>query len=164
MPSQSLLRTDITGIAMQAVFLAVEQFRHLQHVGDVRRRSLHRMKQAGDHVRTNMRLHPEVPLAAFLGLVHLRIARLLPLLGQRRGRDQGGLHDRALAQHQTPLLQMGVDPVEEHLGQFVLLQQPAELQQGRGIRGVFAAQVDPDKAPDRLTVVDRILAPSLPTD
>lgn len=57
------------------------------------------------------------------------------------------------------LLQMRIDPVEDHLGQVVLLQQPTELQQGRGIRGVFAAQVDPDKTPDHLAVVDRILDP-----
>ncbi len=54
---------------------------------------------------------------------------------------------------------MGVDPVEDDRGQVVPFQQPAELQQGRGIRAVVAAQVDLDKTPDHLAVVDRILDP-----
>jgi len=42
-----------------------------------------------------MGLPAEVPLIPFLGLVHLRIALLLPVLG-RRGRVQDGrVHDRA---------------------------------------------------------------------
>lgn len=50
-----------------------------------------------------MRLHPEVPLAAFGGLVHLGIANLLGLLGGTGRTKDGGIlngarrHGEALA-------------------------------------------------------------------
>jgi hypothetical protein len=43
-----------------------------------------------------MRLHPEIPLIAFLGLVHLRVTRFALVLGRGRGGDDGGINDRAL--------------------------------------------------------------------
>jgi hypothetical protein len=43
-----------------------------------------------------LRLHPEVPLFAFAGLVHLRIPLLLLVLAGAWYDDQGGIDDRAL--------------------------------------------------------------------
>jgi hypothetical protein len=42
-----------------------------------------------------VRLHPEVPLLCPSGLVHLRIALLLSVLGRSRCVQDGRVHDRA---------------------------------------------------------------------
>ena len=43
-----------------------------------------------------LRLHPEVPLVAFLGLVHLRIPFICLVLGGTGSGDQSGIDNRAL--------------------------------------------------------------------
>lgn len=47
--------------------------------------------------------------------------------------------------------------LEDPPGEIVVLQQPAEAQQGGGVRHRLPTQVDPKKGPKRLTVVDGIL-------
>jgi hypothetical protein len=43
-----------------------------------------------------MRLHPEIPLIAFLGLVHLRVTRFALVLGRGRGGNDRRINDCAL--------------------------------------------------------------------
>ena len=107
-------------------------------------------------IHPDMRLHPEVPLIALLGLVHLRVAALLLVLGRRRGGDDGGIDDRALAHQQAALLQHRPDLVEQRSGQIVPLQPMAEVQQRRRVRHRVTVQVDAGKAAQRLAVVQRI--------
>ncbi len=52
---------------------------------------------------------------------------------------------------------MGTDGIEDGFSQLVRLQQTAELEQGRGIRGCIPRQVNPDKAADGLAVVQGVL-------
>jgi len=52
---------------------------------------------------------------------------------------------------------MTLDRLEDRPGQVMLLQQAPEVEQRGGIRGPLPAQIDPDKGPDRLTVVHRVL-------
>jgi len=59
-----------------------------------------------------MRLHPEVPLVAFLGLVHLRVAALALVFGRGRSGDDRGIDDCPLAHQQPALLQHRCDVVE----------------------------------------------------
>ena len=47
----------------------------------------------------------EVPLVALPGLVHLRIARLLIVLGRERGGSDGRVIDRSLLHQQAALVQ-----------------------------------------------------------
>ena len=56
-----------------------------------------------------MGLQAEVPLVAFLGLVHLGIARLVLILRRRRRIDDGGIYDRAARDRQSFLGQMRID-------------------------------------------------------
>jgi hypothetical protein len=49
-------------------------------------------------VDTDVRLHAEVPLVALLGLVHLRIALAVAVLGRARRADDRRIHDRARCQ------------------------------------------------------------------
>src|ERR1700676_76319 len=83
-----------------------------------------------------MRLHPEVPLIALFGLVHLRVAGLALVLGRGRGGDDGGVDDGTLAHQQAALLQHPADFVKQHPGQLVALQPMAALssrpEPGRG--------------------------------
>lgn len=127
---------------------------HIAHVGGG---AHHRVHQSGLGIDADMRLHAEMPLIAFLRLVHLLIPFPFPVLGRRRCGDQGGVDNRAFPQQKTFLGQMGVDGIEDGFGQLVRFQQAAELEQCRGIRRCFPRQVDPDKAPDGLAVVQGIL-------
>jgi len=64
-------------------------------VGDIDRCRGHRMDQLAAAVNPEMRLHPEIPLVALLGLMHLGIARLLGILGRRGRTDDCCIDDRA---------------------------------------------------------------------
>ena len=61
------------------------------------------MDQAARGIDSNMRLHPEVPLAAFFGLVHFRVSFAALILGRAGRFDDGGIDDGSFA-HQDPLL------------------------------------------------------------
>ena len=93
-----------------------------------------------------MDLHPEIPLVAFLGLVHLRIPLPCFVLGGAGRRDQGGIHDRALAHRHAPSAEVGFDRLKDLLAQIVLLQQVAEGQDRGLIRDPVADQLDAGKA------------------
>ena len=93
----------------------------------------------------NVDVHPKVPLIAFLGLVHLRIA--LPgvvLCGAGSG-DQGRINDRALLHRHTAVLEVGLHRLKDLNAKIVLLQQVAERQDRGLIRNPVADQVDPDE-------------------
>jgi len=53
------------------------------------------MHEARPGIDTDMRLHAEVPLPAFLRLVHLFVTPPLPALGRGRRSNQRGVNDRA---------------------------------------------------------------------
>ena len=71
------------------------------HVGDVRRRSDHRMNQPALGVDPEVRLHSEVPLVALLRLLPLRIAGLRFVLHRRRRGNDRRIGDRPL-RHRQP--------------------------------------------------------------
>ncbi len=70
---------------------------------------------------------PEVPLIAFLGLMHLRIALLLFVLGRAGCLNDGGIHQKCPGHHDACFgqLQRG-DGLEQLTGQLMLLEQVAE--------------------------------------
>lgn len=74
-----LLCAGVTGVAEDLSFIAVQQVRHRGHVRHVRRRAGHGMHQPRALIHADVRLHPEVPLVAFLGLVGISASRVLPL-------------------------------------------------------------------------------------
>ena len=102
----SMLADDMTLatiglVAPDTPFLAMEQV--TKHAGIMHiRRSGHRgMDQPGPAIYPDMRLHPEIPLLALAGLVHLGVALLCGILGRTRSADDGRVHDRAGAHLQT---------------------------------------------------------------
>jgi len=87
-----------------------------------------------------------VPLVALLGLVHLRIALALFVLGGTGGGDQGGIDDAALPHRHAPSAEMCFDRLKNLLAYIVLLQQVAKGQDRRLIRDPVADQIAAGKA------------------
>ncbi|MCY1543324.1 hypothetical protein D9M68_791370 [compost metagenome] len=92
------------------------------------------MHQSGRRIHADVGLHAEVPLVAFLGLMHVRIALAFAILGRGRRGDQRGIDDGAFLEQQTPAGQMLVDRFKQRPRQLMGFQQPAESQQRRSIR------------------------------
>ncbi len=93
-----------------------------------------------------MDFHPVVPLAALLGLVHLRIPLPLFVLGGAGRCNQGGIHDRALAHRHAPSAEMGIDRLKDLLAQLVLLKQVPEGQDRGLVLDSVTDQIDAGKA------------------
>ena len=104
------------------------------------------MDQAGVLVDADMDFHPEIPLVAILGLVHLRIALPLFVLGGAGGRDQGGINDRALPHRHPSRAEVGFDGLKNMFAQLVHLQQVAEGQDRGLIGDPIIDQLDSGKA------------------
>lgn len=91
-------------------------------------------------------LHPEVPLLAFAGLVHLRIPLLLLVLGGAGCRDQGGINDGALLDGHAVGLEVGFHHLKNLLAEIVLLLEvPESLNRGL-VRNPVADHGDDGKA------------------
>jgi hypothetical protein len=61
--------------------------------------------------------HAKVVLIALLGLVHLRIALAILVLGRAGRMDDGRIDDAALTQHQAALAQVAIDDCQDLAGQ-----------------------------------------------
>src|SRR6266571_9233896 len=77
-----LVRPGIAGIGEDSLLPAMQQGRRLVDVGFVGGGTGDRVHHPRGDIHPDMRLHPEVPLVALLGLVHLRVAGLAPVLGR----------------------------------------------------------------------------------
>jgi hypothetical protein len=96
--SRTLFLVPISAVTIKASLFAMEQMWHLVAVMHVGRREAGAMNQAGLTVRPDVQLHVEVPLVAFPGLVHLRVAALLLIFGRGRCGDQRRIDNRAARQ------------------------------------------------------------------
>lgn len=149
--------SGIGRIAPNAVLIAVKQIPQNHRIVDISRRSHNRMNQLGFTVNTNVGLHSEVPLIALLGLMHIRIALLLLVLGGTRRADNTGIDDSASAYLQAIFLQVLIDQIKQSITQIMALHQVAELADRRLIRCRLFAQVDTHKLPHRAGVVQSFL-------
>lgn len=138
-------------------FLAMEQCVARADVGHFGGGADQSMPQSGVRIDSDMRFHAEVPLVAFLGLMHLGVTALGMVLSRGRRGNQGRIDDGAFAHQQALLGQMTVDHVEDLACQCMHLEQAPKLQQRRRIRGRFTRKVNADAASDRLAVVDHLL-------
>jgi hypothetical protein len=78
------------------------------------------MDQTGMGIDTNVGFHAEVPLIAFLGLVHLGVTLALLVLGGAGRFDDGGVYDGVLTQHQSFVAERGVDARKDPGSQVML--------------------------------------------
>ena len=139
------LLAGIGRVAIHPPLVAVQEIGDAVLVMFVGWRGDHRVDQLVLAVHTDVRLHAKVPLVALLRLVHLRVARLVTVLGRGRRGDDGGIDDGAGRDLQPLGLQMPANFLEQALAQFVALQQVAKLAGGGLVRSAFPSQIDAHK-------------------
>lgn len=83
-------------------------------------------------VHPDVRFHPEVPLVALLGLMHLRVTGASSVLRRGRRGDDRGINDAAAPHDPALLLEDLVLRLEQPGAELMLLQQmPKPQQRGR---------------------------------
>lgn len=112
---RSLDRTDLSSVARNIGFVTVQQLVNLGDIRHVSGRPDYAVHQLRRGVYTNVGLHPEVPLIAFLGLMHLRITLVFSVLDRGWRGDQCSVDDSAFLEQQTPAGQMLVNRFKQHL-------------------------------------------------
>lgn len=151
-----LPHAGVTRVAVYALVIFPDPSAGHGDIGDVGRRRNDTMGQSSDGIDADMGLQAEVPLVAPLGLLHLRIALLSLFFGRRGCRHDSRVVEGAFTHEQALLSQVGVDLLENPLGQRMLLQQVTEAQECGRVRYAFARQIDTHEVAHRLTIVDRI--------
>ena len=127
----------------------------LADVGHVGGREGRAVDVAAAGVLARVALHAEVPLVALLGLVHLGVARARRVLGRAGRLYDRGVDHRAAAHDQAGRLEAGDHDVEQGPPDVVLLQEVAEVLEGRGVGHAVPA---PHEVADRERVVAGVLA------
>lgn len=75
-----------------------------------------------------------MPLAVFVCAAHLGGARLVFVLGAGRGVNDGGVHNGAALEDEPALAQVGVDLGKQGVGELVVFQQTANVEDGGFVR------------------------------
>ena len=147
----------IGGIAPHPGFFAMEQVR--QHLGimHVGRGGGYRMNELGAAVHTDVGLHAEVPLLALSGLVHVRVALFLLVLGGTRSTDDAGVNDGAPGYLQPIFLEVLIDQVEQMVAQVMFLHQMAEFANGGLVRHRLPAQINTHELAQGAGIVEGFL-------
>ena len=109
---------------------AVQQMVRFRNAVDVGRCRAHAVDYARLRVNPHVRLHPQMPLATLLGLMHLWVPLPGPILGGRRRLDDGAVHDGSLPQLQPLGFQVSVDFLRQTLPQPVPFQEMTEVEDG----------------------------------
>ena len=94
----TLLAAGITRIGADQILLAMQQLIDLSAIRYICCCAHHALYQSRLVIHADVRLHTEIVLVNLLGLVHLRVALTLIVLGRTRRIDQRGIDDGALAQ------------------------------------------------------------------
>jgi hypothetical protein len=146
-------------ITPDASFIAMQQiFKHLG-VMNIGGHSRHRVDDFGFAVYANMGFHTKIPLITFLGLMHLRIALLVLVLGRTRRIDDAGIHNGAIG-HLYPLrLKVFSDDPKQLITQFGFLKQVTEIENRRFIRNRLAPKVYAGKAAHEARFIKRLFVP-----
>ena len=153
----SLFQSKVTGIPIYDGVILANQVVRFRDVGCIGCRCRDGMDIAAPCVHARMDFHPEMPLVAFLGRVHLGIASLFCVLRGAGRTDDGGV-DNGAAVHQKPCAVQAFAHVGEYLfRQIVFFHQVTEVPQGGGIRDVFIREVHPHETFHGVAVVNGIL-------
>jgi len=117
----ALLCPLITGIGQHQLLLAMQQVSHLVQVMLIGGRGNQAVSQATLGIDPYVGLHPEVPLIALLGLMHLGVALLGFVFGRAGSLNDGGIDQRPLLHHDAGLREPMVEGLEELARQLVQL-------------------------------------------
>lgn len=138
-------RALVTDIRKHHSFFTVQQSVTLRDIVDIGRSADDGVHQAKVCIDADMRLHAEVPLVAFLGLVRLRILLTRAVLRRAGSSNQRGINDRAGLEHQAFGDLGGVDYGQQLNAQVVLFQKMAKPQDGGFVGQPGHASVKPYK-------------------
>lgn len=97
------------------------------------------MHHARYSIDPDVRLHAKVPLVAFLGLMHLRVAFAGAIFGGAGRSNQGGIHHGAGLEHHALAAELLVDDLQDLRAQFVLIEQMPEEQDADSVGDAFGA-------------------------
>ncbi len=153
----ALFGARVAGVAVHHLVVVPHQLARPGDVADIGRSVHHGVDEAAARVDADVALHAEVPLVALPGLVHLGIPLVLLVLGGAGGGDDGGVHDGPAAHHEALLLEQFVEAVEHGLGEAVLLEKMAEVQEGRRIGSPVGGDVDAHEPGHGGVLVDLVL-------
>ena len=87
--------SDVASVEMDVFFFSVEHLRSAVDVRFVRGGGRKAVHGARFGVAADVRFHPEIPLVAFFGLVHLGAPLAALVLGRGRRGDDGRVHHGA---------------------------------------------------------------------
>ena len=117
------LDAGVAGVKKDDPFFAMQQLFGFGDVGNVGCRAGDGMYQATLAINANVGFHAEIPLIAFLRLVHFRVSGLFPVFGRGRGGEDRGVGNRAFFQEQALRCQLAVDSGKRLFRQAVCFQQ-----------------------------------------
>jgi GalNAc-alpha-(1->4)-GalNAc-alpha-(1->3)-diNAcBac-PP-undecaprenol alpha-1,4-N-acetyl-D-galactosaminyltransferase len=121
-------RSLVTGISKHHLLLSMQQAMALRDIVDVGSRTNDGMHQARISVHADVGFHAEVPLVAFLALVHFRVSLTSAVLGRTGCGNQGCINHRARLEHQAFGGQGGVDSGHDLQAQVVRFEQVSKPQ------------------------------------
>jgi hypothetical protein len=120
----------VARISKHDIFFSVQQSEGLRNVLLIGSSARDRMNQPKLSGCANVQLHAEVPLVAFLGLVHFWVKLPRVVLGGAGSDNQGCINDSTRFEQQTPLDQLGVHGGKNLRGQVVGFKHVTESEDG----------------------------------
>ena len=114
----------------------------------------YRMNEFICAIHTDMRFGAKIPLIPLLGLMHLRIARFLFVLGGTWSRDDRGIDDRAPTDRHATAGKTAVHLGKQLLTKFVLLEKPPKFTERGFVGSSLTTQIDLRKTPHRDAFVE----------
>lgn len=124
---------------------------NIQHVGSD---DINVINQTQSGVDTHVHLHAKLLFVAPFGLIRLRIALAGSSSGGAGSRDNGGIYDSTLTQHQTVFLDPFAHLFKRILIKTVLLQEMPQVENGDLVRQVF--QFDTGEVPHGFDVIQSV--------
>ncbi|AAW73275.1 unknown protein [Xanthomonas oryzae pv. oryzae KACC 10331] len=144
----------IAAVAEHAVFFAMQQGVRHRDIGDIGCCAMDMVRPHGKRIHADVRLHPEIPLIALPGLMHLSVARVMGVLGRTGRSDQSRIDNRAGPQALALARQMRVDRFQHPCGKAMGLQQAANVE-NRGLVGNVVQAAELGKTPQCRYLVQR---------
>ena len=134
--SIALFHTEISGITDYFPVIGAAQLIGFCHIVNISRSRYHRVDDSCGFVHTNVHLHSEVPVVAFLRRMHFRIALFVGVFRRTRRFNKRAVNIRALAEEQTSISKLLLEQIKDLFVQAVFLREMTEAQ-NRSLIGTF---------------------------
>ena len=153
---RAFVNSLVAGIGIDFTLLPMQQAVTLGDIVDVGRCPNDRVYQSRIGINPDMGLHPEVPLVALLGLMHLGVSLAGAVLGGARCSNQGGVHHGSGLEHQALGSQGGVDGGQELHAEVVFFKEMTKPQDSALIRQSTHTGVQVGELAVQLDIVQRL--------